>query len=110
MQTPYEILSVGINADDVEIKQAYLQQVKNNPPERDNEKFQLIHEAYNLIKAKRERLNYELFTLPEANFDNLIDVILQTKQSPVINLNFLKKTLLTTIDSSLSNVLANPEK
>ena len=45
MKTPYELLAVTELATDVEIKQAYLQQVKLNPPERDQAKFQQLHIA-----------------------------------------------------------------
>ena len=55
MQTPYEILGVVVDANDADIKQAYLQQVKNNPPDRDQEKFQLIHDAYTSIKDHKNR-------------------------------------------------------
>ncbi|MBT4146331.1 MAG: J domain-containing protein, partial [Gammaproteobacteria bacterium] len=50
MQTPYEILGVETDARDDEIKQAYLQQVKNNPPDRNQQQFQIIHGAYSSIK------------------------------------------------------------
>ena len=50
MKTPYEILEVAEQASDSEIKQAYLQKVKLNPPDRDHEKFQQIHSAYETIK------------------------------------------------------------
>ncbi|MCK5189319.1 MAG: DnaJ domain-containing protein, partial [Methylococcales bacterium] len=43
MKTPYEILDVAVEASDAEIKQSYLRQVKNNPPDHEQEKFQLIH-------------------------------------------------------------------
>ena len=110
MQTPYEILAIGIKANDIEIKKAYLQQVKNNPPDRDNEKFQLIHNAYDLIKDEISRLNYELFTLPEANFDNIIDAVLRTEQQSTLDSESLKKMLIASVDDSLLNTLANIKK
>jgi hypothetical protein len=39
-------LNVATTANDAEIKQAYLRLVKDNPPDRNQEKFQLIHDAY----------------------------------------------------------------
>jgi curved DNA-binding protein CbpA len=49
MKTPYEILEVAEQATDSEIKQAYLHKVKFNPPDRNHEKFQQIHAAYETI-------------------------------------------------------------
>jgi len=79
MSTPYQLLNVSSEATDTEIKQAYLQQVKNNPPDRDQEKFQVIHTAYSAIKDHESRLSYDLFTVPKADFNELIDHALQTE-------------------------------
>lgn len=73
MDNPYQVLEVAATADDAAIKKAYLQMVRENPPEREQEKFQRIHEAYEQIKNKKRRLAYELFTLPNADFDAFLD-------------------------------------
>ena len=67
MKTPYTILGINTDANDDEIKQAYLQQVKNNPPDHDQEKFLQIHQAYLLIKDVKSRVSYDLFTLDLPN-------------------------------------------
>lgn len=111
MQTPYEILDVNVDASDDKIKQAYLQQVKNNPPDRDQEKFQLIHDAYTAIKDHKSRINFDLFTLPTANFNALLDQALHTEKALELNSESFKKILSTIIDeTSLLNALATPEK
>ena len=111
MQTPYEILDVVMDASDDEIKQAYLQQVKNNPPDRDQEKFQLIHDAYTAIKDHKSRLSYELFTMPTANFNAVLDQALHSEQALTLNAEVFKKILSISIDeTSLLNVIATPEK
>ena len=111
MQTPYEILEVAVNASDDEIKQAYLQQVKNNPPDRDHEKFQQTHDAYTAIKDHKSRISYDLFTLPSANFNTLLDQALHTEQDIVLNTESFKKILSVSIDeTSLLNAIATPEK
>jgi len=111
MQTPYEILGVGIDASDAEIKQAYLQQVKNNPPDHNQPQFQLIHDAYSAIRDHKSRVSYDLFTLPRTDFNNLIDVALQTEQTPTPDWESLKKILSITVDdASLLNALVSPEK
>lgn len=111
MQTPYEILGVVVNANDADIKQAYLQQVKNNPPDRDQEKFQLIHNAYTSIKDHKSRVSHDLFFIPSSNFNTVLDQVLDTEQSITLNSESFKKILSVSIDdTSLLNVFAKPEK
>ena len=111
MQTPYEILDVAVDASDDEIKQAYLQQVKNNPPDRDQEKFQLIHDAYTAIKDHKSRISYDLFTLPSANFNALLDQALHTENVLELNSESFKKMLSVSLDeTSLLNSIATSEK
>jgi len=111
MNTAYEILDVTTTANDVEIKQAYLRQVKDNPPDRDQEKFQLIHRAYSAIKDHKSRVSHALFMLPKANFDDLIDQILKTEQPANLSLEYFNQLLSASIDdATLLNVTATPEK
>lgn len=79
MKTPYQILEINPEASDAEIKQAYLQKVKDNPPDTNQQQFQAIHNAYTSIKDIKSRISYDLFTLPVANFDEVIDQVLCTK-------------------------------
>lgn len=71
--TPYQILGVNEQAGDAEIKQAYLQRVKANPPDRDQQEFRRIQQAYEKIKDESSRLEYALFALPEVDFEQLLD-------------------------------------
>lgn len=73
MTSPYQILCVSEQSTDAEIKAAYLQQVKNNPPDRDQNRFQQIQQAYETIKNHESRLSYALFHLPTIHFDELLD-------------------------------------
>lgn len=110
MQTPYEILGVLTDASDIEIKQAYLQQVKQNPPESDQDKFQLVHNAYSTIKDRKSRLEYELFTLPLTCFDDVIDQILKTDKATEVGAQSLDQILMAcSDDASLLNTI-KPEK
>ena len=67
MKTPYEILEVKEDSDDLGIKKAYLGMVRRYPPERFPDDFQRIYSAYELIRTEEDRLAYRLFhcTLPD---------------------------------------------
>ena len=47
---PYEILGLGPDAGDRELRQAYLSKVKEHPPDRSPEEFERIRDAYELLK------------------------------------------------------------
>lgn len=72
MTSPYQLLDVSELATDADIKQAYLQRVKENPPDRDQKRFQRIQQAYEAIKDGDSRLRHGLFAWPEADFDALL--------------------------------------
>ncbi|MBS1223995.1 MAG: heat shock protein DnaJ domain protein [Proteobacteria bacterium] len=61
MPNPFDLLGVAETADDDAIKKAYLQRVREHPPERDPDRFQAIRAAYEAIKTYRDRLRYRLF-------------------------------------------------
>ncbi|BCG64336.1 MAG: molecular chaperone DnaJ [Methyloprofundus sp.] len=110
MQTPYQILGVTVDAGDAAIKQAYLQQVKINPPDRDAEKFQKIHDAYTAIKDHQSRVKHELFTLPQVGFDSLLAQIMHTEQKINLDAVALKKVLSIAVeDASLLHKIANAD-
>ena len=100
MKTPYTILGINTDANDHDIKQAYLQQVKNNPPDRDQEKFLQIHNAYLLIKDVKSRVSYDLFTLPSADFTSIVDTALQSEQSLMLDSDTLQSLLGMDIDEA----------
>ena len=61
MPNPFHLLGVPEDASDDAIKKAYLQRVREYPPERDPDRFQAIRAAYEAIKTHRDRLRYRLF-------------------------------------------------
>lgn len=73
MNSPYQILGVSEQASDADIQQAYLQAVKEHPPERDPPRFRQIQQAFELIKDEDSRLRYALFHVPNVEFDALLD-------------------------------------
>ena len=61
MPDPFTLLGVPADADDQQIKAAYLAQVKAYPPEREPARFQAIRAAYDAIHNREARLRYRLF-------------------------------------------------
>lgn len=100
MKTPYQVLNVNADASDAEIKQAYLQKVKDNPPDRDQEQFQSIHNAYMAIKDQKSRISHELFSVPAANFNDLIDRALTTEQKLSLTAEHFNALLAAGVDDS----------
>ncbi|MCF6204625.1 MAG: J domain-containing protein [Methylococcaceae bacterium] len=98
--SPYEVLGVTEDADDAEIKQAYLAKVKENPPERDQQQFKEIHDAYTLIKDDKSRLSFQLFTLPSVDFDLLLDQALRTESSEELTAKVFQQILKASVDES----------
>ncbi len=92
MKTPYQQLNVKPDATDNDIKQAYLQQVKANPPDKNQQQFQLIREAYLTIKDLKSRVSYDLFTLPVADFDEVINQAL-TASNTLPDIKMLNRIL-----------------
>ena len=111
MMTPYQILDVAEDAGDADIKQAYLCNVKANPPDRDQQQFRLIHDAYSSIKDHKSRVSYALFTLPAVDFDLLIDKALHTEKNKHLTPDLFKQLLIASVDeSSLLKALSKVEK
>ncbi len=61
LNDPFVILGIPENADDAEIRAAYLAAVQACPPERDAERFSAVRGAYERIKTHKARLALELF-------------------------------------------------
>jgi len=72
MTTAYQILGITEQASDSDIKQAYLQKVRENPPDRNPAFFEEIQTAYQAISTAKKRLAYALFTPPPADFEALL--------------------------------------
>ena len=58
---PYLLLQVSTHADDAEIRRAYLDGIRQFPPEHAPEKFQALSRAYELIRDEPSRINHRLF-------------------------------------------------
>ena len=77
MKNPFVLLGVPENADDETIKKAYLQQVRQHPPEREPEQFQAIRLAFEAIKTRRDRLRYRLFQQEAPDVEALVETALR---------------------------------
>ena len=77
MKNPFVLLGVPETADDEAIKKAYLQQVRQHPPEREPEQFQAIRVAFEAIKTHRDRLRYRLFQQEAPDMEALVETALR---------------------------------
>ena len=78
MKTPFDILDVSEDATDEVIKKAYLQKVRQYPPERAPEQFQNIRAAFEAIKTRHQRLKYQLFHSEPPGLNALLERCLQS--------------------------------
>ncbi len=81
MKTAFEILGVPQQVDDATVKRAYLQKIKQYPPEQAHVQFQQIRAAYEAIKDERSRVRYQLFHRFDADFDKLLDRAFATEST-----------------------------
>lgn len=76
MSDPYRILGVPPAADDETVRHAYLEAIRQCPPERDAQRFEAIRAAYESVRDARSRLKHALFDheppTPDAVFEALI--------------------------------------
>jgi len=103
MTSPYQILGVSEQSADAEIKLAYLQKVKDYPPDHDQQRFQQIQQAYEAIKDNDSRLQTALFNLPTVEFNDLFNLAFkqQSRLQPISADNFLKLLKAVPIEKSL---------
>ncbi|MCY0897937.1 MAG: DnaJ domain-containing protein [Firmicutes bacterium] len=56
----FEVLGVDRGADDAEIHAQYLRRLREHPPERDPEQFQVIRRAYEVLSSPTTRRRYAM--------------------------------------------------
>lgn len=71
MSDPFFVLGVGQESDDETIRKAYLEKIRQWPPEHHPERFQKIFQAYSLIQTKKKRLSFQLFHRDVVDLDSL---------------------------------------
>ena len=68
-----EVLGIPLNAGEEEIRAAYVQKVKEHPPDRAPEQFEKIRDAYETLRDPRRRMRDMLLSAdPEAPLTTLI--------------------------------------
>jgi len=71
---PHAVLGVGPEADDEQIRAAYLRKLKEYPPDRSPAEFERVRDAYELLRDRRRRSQHTLFSCdPEASVESLLD-------------------------------------
>ena len=71
---PYAVLFVRPEADDDEIRAAYLVRLKQFPPDRAPVEFERVRDAYDLLRNRRRRALYTLFAVnPDAPLQSLLE-------------------------------------
>jgi curved DNA-binding protein CbpA len=61
MNDPYEIFGLTTEASEAEIRQRYLELVRQFPPDQAPERFAAIHAAYDALRDPARRLHAQLF-------------------------------------------------
>lgn len=71
---PRAVLGVGPEADDEQIRAAYLRKLREYPPDRCPSEFENVRDAYELLRDRRRRSQHTLFSCdPEAPLESLLD-------------------------------------
>jgi chaperone protein DnaJ len=73
MKNYYEILNVNKDANQEEIKSGYKKMLRKYPPEKEQEKYKEIREAYDTLKDEKSKKNYDAYFHHEKNIKTLED-------------------------------------
>jgi curved DNA-binding protein CbpA len=60
---PRSVLGIPRGAGDAEIRAAYLRKLKEFPPDRSPQKFEQVRDAYELLRDRRQRFRYFVFSV-----------------------------------------------
>jgi curved DNA-binding protein CbpA len=61
MNDPYEIFGLTADAGEAEIRQRYLELVRQFPPDQAPERFAAVHTAYEALRDPTRRLHDQIF-------------------------------------------------
>jgi curved DNA-binding protein CbpA len=72
-EDPREVLGVGLDATDEQIRAAYLRKVKEHPPDRSPKEFERVRDAYEILRDPRGRTRHMLLSVdPHAPLASLV--------------------------------------
>lgn len=91
MKNYYEILNVNKDANQEEIKSGYKKMLRKYPPEKEQEKYKEIREAYDTLKDEKSRKNYDAYFHHEKDIKTLEDKY--TEHMEAKNYNEAEKVL-----------------
>ena len=83
MKNYYEILNINKNASQDEIKNGYKKMLRKYPPEKEQEKYKEIREAYDTLKDEKSRKNYDAYFHHEKEikaWEEVYDKYMQNKK------------------------------
>jgi DnaJ-class molecular chaperone len=101
MKSAFETLDLSEDADDTEVKAAYLQKTKLFPPDQAPDRFQEIRQAYDAIKDQRSRIHYQLFHRQDTDLSQLVNCAFKNVKPVEINHQQIKKLLQLSIEKVL---------
>ena len=90
---PYIVLDVPLDAEDKQIRRAYLEAIKVATPEADPRRFQTLNKAYQSIKDKPARCKYSI-TDTSLPGQSPMDAVLRFAQNHLVNHPLPLNTLL----------------
>ena len=73
MKNYYEILNVNKDANQEEIRSGYKKMLRKYPPEKEQEKYKEIRQAYDTLKDEKSRKNYDAYFHHEKDIKTLED-------------------------------------
>jgi len=80
-EDPREILGVPLDAGDERIRDAYLQKVKEHPPDREPAEFERIRDAYEVLRDPRRRARHMFLSAdPQAALVSLLPASSQERK------------------------------
>ena len=91
MKNYYEILNVNKDANQEEIRSGYKKMLRKYPPEKEQEKYKEIREAYDTLKDEKSRKNYDAYFHHEKDIKTLEDKY--TEYMEATNYNEAEKVL-----------------
>ncbi|WP_174733505.1 J domain-containing protein [Mesobacillus harenae] len=100
----YEVLNIASSSTETEVKRAYVLQIRKFPVEKHPEKFNQIRTAYNTLKVKESRREYDTMLLYGDEIKQLQDQGMEAYEDEEYEkaCDFFKKILI--IEPSLSEV------